>query len=257
MNDILNEKPLEKLVTDGGFAAIFRKYCCIGDSLSSGEFEYLREDCEKRYYDYFEHSWGQYLARMCGSEALNFSRGGMTAEEYCESFAENKGFWDKSLASQAYILALGVNDINSKKCVGSIEDIDFENYDNNKKSFAGYYGKIIQHMKEIEPNAKFFLMTMPRENDTEERDKLKREHRALLKAMAERFTNTYVIDLYEYAPIYDESFKSMYYLYGHLNLMGYVYTAKLVVSYIDYIVRHDPDSFKYVGFIGKDMSKHL
>ena len=34
-----NEKPLEHRVTDGGFASIFRTIGCVGDSLSSGEFE--------------------------------------------------------------------------------------------------------------------------------------------------------------------------------------------------------------------------
>ena len=37
--DFENEKPLENLVTDGGFTGIFRTIGCIGDSLSSGEFE--------------------------------------------------------------------------------------------------------------------------------------------------------------------------------------------------------------------------
>ena len=34
-----NEKPLDNIVSDGGYTAIFRTICCIGDSLSSGEFE--------------------------------------------------------------------------------------------------------------------------------------------------------------------------------------------------------------------------
>ena len=34
-----NELPLDRIVDDGGFACIFRSIACIGDSLSSGEFE--------------------------------------------------------------------------------------------------------------------------------------------------------------------------------------------------------------------------
>ena len=34
-----NEKPLDTLLTDGGNVGIFRTHACIGDSLSSGEFE--------------------------------------------------------------------------------------------------------------------------------------------------------------------------------------------------------------------------
>ena len=33
------EKPLDRVVDDGGMCAIFRSIACVGDSLSSGEFE--------------------------------------------------------------------------------------------------------------------------------------------------------------------------------------------------------------------------
>ena len=73
-----NEKPLDNLVVNGGFCGIFRKIACIGDSLSSGEFESMK-DGVKGYHDYFESSWGQFLARDAGCSVYNFSRGGMTA----------------------------------------------------------------------------------------------------------------------------------------------------------------------------------
>ena len=86
-----DEKPLDNLVTDGGFCGIFRKIGCIGDSLSSGEFEGINAEGQKTYHDYFDYSWGQYLARMAGCTVYNFSRGGMTASEYCNTFAEANG----------------------------------------------------------------------------------------------------------------------------------------------------------------------
>ena len=92
------EKPLDNLVVDGGFVGIFRKMAFVGDSLSSGEFEALDAQGKRSYHDMYEYSWGQYIARMCGNTAYNFSRGGMTAKEYCESFAEENGFWDKDKA---------------------------------------------------------------------------------------------------------------------------------------------------------------
>ena len=75
-----NEKPLENLKYDGGFCGIFRKIGCVGDSLSSGEMESLNDKDEKGYHDYYEYSWGQYIARNIGSTVYNFSKGGMTAE---------------------------------------------------------------------------------------------------------------------------------------------------------------------------------
>ena len=76
------EKPLDNLLDDGGYTAIFRTIACVGDSLASGEFESLKEDGTSGYHDMFEYSWGQYIARMCTSKVYNFSRGGMTTKEY-------------------------------------------------------------------------------------------------------------------------------------------------------------------------------
>ena len=41
------EKPLDTLVKDGGFCGIFRRIGCVGDSLSSGEYEIVNEDGTK------------------------------------------------------------------------------------------------------------------------------------------------------------------------------------------------------------------
>ncbi len=92
INGTENEKPLDRIVTDGGFCGIFRTIGCIGDSLSSGEFESCKADGTKVYHDFYEYSWGQFIGRSCGSKVYNFSRGGMTAKEYVENFADKMGF---------------------------------------------------------------------------------------------------------------------------------------------------------------------
>ena len=249
-----NEKPLDKIVTDGGFTAIFRTIACIGDSLASGEFESIKADGSHGWHDMYEYSWGQYIGRMCGSTVHSLSRGGMTAKVYCESFADSNGFWNPKYASQCYIIALGVNDIlNVKQELGSVKDVDFSDYKNNKENFAGYYAQIIQRLKQIQPRAKFFLMTMAKDGENDSRLEEKQAHSALLYDFADKFDNTYVIDLLKYAPTYDEKFKENFYLCGHMNPMGYDLTAKMVASYIDYIIRHNPQDFKEVGFIGTDL----
>lgn len=245
------EKPLDALIYNGGFCGIFRTIGCVGDSLSSGEHEGTAEDGGKTYHDYYEYSWGQYMARNIGAKVYNFSRGGMTAEEYCERFAENECFWDKEKACQAYIIALGVNDITKNgEALGGLSDIDMENWRNNAKTFVGYYAQIIQRLKEIQPKAKFFLMTIPRSNDEIQRAKAEGIHQSLLYELSEKFENTYVLDFREYAPIYDDAFKSKFYLGGHMNAAGYLLTARMVESYIDYIIRRDMESFAQCGFIG-------
>ncbi len=245
------EKPLDRIVADGGFCGIFRTVGCVGDSLSSGEFESLDENGNKHYHDFYDYSWGQYFARMAGLKVFNFSRGGMTAKEYCESFAQSSGFWNPDLACQAYIIALGVNDINcSDGDLGSVADIDPENYGNNKPTFAGFYAQIVQRLAEISPGAFFFFVTIPRDGGDARNTRLCDCHSELLNELAHFFPNSYVIDLRKYGPDYDAEFKRCFYLGGHMNPCGYLLTAKMIASYIDFIIRHNIEDFSQVGFHG-------
>ena len=252
-----NEKPLDRIVTDGGFCAIFRKIACIGDSLSSGEFESVKADGTKRYHDFYDYSWGQYIARSTGALVYNFSRGGMTAKEYAESFAETMGYWDRSKACQAYIIALGVNDVtrhlNGELELGSAADIDKENYQNNGKTFIGYYAQIIQRIKQIQPRAKIFLVSpLDSGNEKDIRNQKYKLVRDLLQELTRVFNRTYLLDMYSYAPVHDEKYCDTFRL-GHLTPTGYIVTARMIESYIDYIIRKNPNDFKQVGFIGTDL----
>jgi hypothetical protein len=248
-----DEKPLERLVDGYSYTSIFRTMAFIGDSLSSGEFETCDPEGKRGYHDLFEYSWGQYIARKNGLLAYNFSRGGMTTREYVESFAEQRGFWDADKAAQAYVIALGVNDLYGKHLeFGSIDDIHPSEPEKNAKTFLGYYGAIISRYKKISPDARFFLLTFPKET-SHEGCEITLQMRKALYEIAKIFDKTYVIDLYEYGPVYDEEFKKNFYLLGHLNPQGYMLTAQLVDSYIDYIVRHDPEEFATVGFVGTDI----
>jgi hypothetical protein len=244
------EQPLENLVDSYSHTSVFRRIAFVGDSLSSGEFETRNEKAQPSYHDLYEYSWGQYIARSCGLTAFNFSRGGMTAKEFIDSFAEANGMWDKEKACQAYVIALGVNDVYNKGMeIGSVADIDVNDWRNNKPTFLGYYAMIISRYKEISPDAKFFFVTFPKEESrTAQSDKTLGVISALYD-LTKVFDNSYVIDLYKYGPVYDKSFKDKFFLYGHMTPAGYILTARLVDSYIDYIVRHNPEDFKTAGFI--------
>lgn len=248
------EKPLDNMVTDGGLCGIFRTIGCIGDSLSSGEFQGY-ENGRHTYHDFYEYSWGQYMARDIGCKAYNFSRGGMTAKAYCETFARENGYWNRELACQAYIIALGVNDttaiVNGDLEFGTTDDIDLSDWAKNKPTFVGYYAQIIARYKEIQPKAKFFLITNPKRDDlSPEKEQLYQQLYELLYKLSEMFDNCYVIDLTKYAPVYDEEFRRNFFLSGHMNAAGYRLTALMFESYIDYIIRNNPEDFAQVGFIG-------
>ncbi len=245
------EKPLDRLVDGYSNTSIFRKVAFIGDSLSSGEFETRVPGEKVGYYDMFEYSWGQYIARKNGLTAYNFSRGGLTAKEYVESYGEAQGFWDAEKKCQAYVIALGVND-NGKYELGNLDDIDTDDYRNNKPTFVGCYAAIVSRYKELCPDAKFFFVTLCRSEDAEA-DAARLDIVNAIRELAEYFDNAYVIDLFEYGPAHNKEFCERFYLHGHLAPEGYVLTAKIIDSYIDYIIRHNPDDFKQAGFIGTDI----
>ena len=88
-NFLKRKNPLTPLSVNINLCSIFRTIGCVGDSLSSGEFEGHDADGNKHYHDLYEYSWGQFMARDIGSKVYNFSKGGMTAEKYCESYAND------------------------------------------------------------------------------------------------------------------------------------------------------------------------
>ena len=243
------EQPLDVIKDDGGFTSIFRSIAVVGDSLSSGEFEGTNAEGGKTYRDRFEYSWGQFLARMTGSRVYNFSSGGMTAEWYCNSFADEKGYWSADKFCTAYIIALGVNDVFCQhKTVGDVSDVDLSDRKNNKPTFIGYYSRIIQRYKSMNADAKFFLVVPPKATFQNKEDE--QTLRNAVYAIAGLFENTYVLDLHKYCVTYDDEFRRNFYLGGHLNPMGYALTAKIIGSYIDYIIRSHPRDFAQIGFMG-------
>lgn len=243
-----NEKPLDTLVSGYSHTSIFRTIAFVGDSMSSGEFETLGADGTRGYHDFYEYSWGQHIARKNGLKAYSFSRGGMTAKEYIESFAQERGFWDQEKAAQAYVIALGVNDVcNGGMPIGSVDDIK-EDYRQNGDTYIGYYAAIVMRYKEISPDAKFFFVTIPNEASRNKFGCIEIVNEAVY-ALAEYFDNAYVIDLHTYGPVFDDRFHEQFYMHGHMNPSGYLLIAELVDSYIDYIVRHNPKDFESVGFI--------
>lgn len=247
-----DEKPLDTLLSDEGFCGIFRSIGVVGDSLASGAMEVISQEGINSGYDMLEYSWGQYMARKIGCRVENFSRGGMTAQMFCESFGRECGaFYDKEKACQCYIIALGVNDANSGLDMGSAEDICKATCFSNKKTVAGYYGQIIQRIKSIQPDAKIFLVTAPKGVLKDHPSyKWHDDFTKVIYDIADMFNNTYLIDLRKYGPVQDAEFRNMFYLEGHLNAAGYSFFAKIIMSYIDYIIRHNFEDFRKVALIG-------
>lgn len=114
-------------------------------------------------------------------------------------------------------------------------------------------GKIISEIKKIQPKARIFLVTSPRMGSpTWDRQIFYDEQQQLLHEMAKLFEFTYVLDLREHVSKNDELYWKGGWLGGHLSTVGYLITANWIMSYIDYIIRKNPEDFSQVAFIGTD-----
>jgi hypothetical protein len=242
--------PASNMPENGGYMAIFDKIGVVGDSLASGEMAYNNSTGEdtQYYVDMYEYSWIQCIARLCGSTAINFSKGGLATDTF---LANSGGLLDKlrnpENKCKCYFIALGHNDDNKGLAIGTSADIDLADYNNNANTYYGNYAGIIQRIREVEPDSIIFPVTM-KSNRYEDAG-----WNTAIRYMAEIFENVYILDMHEYFP----EIPDWHYTEGHGNIMGYLHYAKEIACCVDWVVRNNHDAFKYVQFIGTEYAQHI
>ena len=224
----------------------FNSFGIIGDSLASGA-EQNPYDGNKWEFP-IETRWGQYLKQDSGREVKYFSEGGLTTRTW---FTSQNGYpLAKQSANlcQCYLIGLGENDVNNlgSNYLGSISDINDVNPDNNADTYYGNYGKIIQKMKSLVPNARFFIMTNPY-NETG----VRLQYNNAVREIANHFDNCYLLDLAnEYrAEFNDPGFIANSRVGGHYDASAYLYMGKLITRNMNKIIYDNASKFYGVHFI--------
>lgn len=246
----ISANPLQFLNNTPELISCFLNVGCIGDSLASGVAVYkdasgsIVVNSQNRY----EYSWGQYLARMTGNKYYNWSAGGLRTDTWLSSSYATECF-DGNHKCQAYIIGLGQNDNNAKSGsdIGSASDINISDYNQNANTFYGRYGKIIQKIKEVQPKAKIFVVTDPLEvvetngyNDA-------------VREMATKFKGVFVLDMHKYwSSASCADLLANQKRYGHYNAVGYFLIAKMMMTYIDWIMQSKWEEFREIENIGTD-----
>ena len=249
-------KPLEQVLDTPRFAGLIHQWAFIGDSLNSGEV-YINNSTGRHAIDAYEWSWGQAICRLCGTQGTNFSRGGLKASDWWEAYVNkadkeagyhtggtHEKFTDRKF--NAYTISLGTNECNQSYNIGSADDVDLSDYNNNRESFYGYYCKIIQYIREINPSAKIFLITIPAlYHDKGESYGVNKA----VRTIANMFDNCFLVDLYKYLPKNSE-IESKYIFWGHLTAAGYQWMGYVMANLLSYIIENNLASFKNVPYIG-------
>ena len=230
--------------------------------------------------DNYDISWGQYLCRLLNVSGYNYAVGGETALSFC-TYGDNGRRWN-SLSDQikeAYFIALGQNDSNlflgggswsNYPCVTNypnasdyteqliltrndvLNDIDLNNYNNNLYSFAGYYCRILQRVKELQPKGYIFIVTDPFLTEIGN-SKWNDCIRIIYQIYKEIYNDSiWLIDLDTYITNINE-IKPKISLNGlHSSAFGYCYVSYIMNTYLDWIIRNNIDAFRRTSLIGTE-----
>lgn len=252
----LTENPVEKINFNCGFVGIFKTIGIIGDSLASGEMQGYNNDGTLSYQDMYELSWGQQIAKMTGVSVFNFSQGGQYAKGWMTGNTERT--WDAndvaggahSNKKQCYLIGFAHNDKTKVEDntytagIGTTADINNSDYSQNADSFVGWYARIIQGIKSIEPRAFIFCITPPNGNYD--------DYSEQIRNIVEYFAGNrvYLIDLRRYGM---ERSNPLFVMGNHQSAAGYLYDAYEIANYMDWIIRKNANDFKYSSLVGTDI----
>ena len=142
--------------------SMFEKIGVIGDSYASGEIFVNGSGA-----DYYNLSWGQNIARLCGIDCTNYSKGGLTTKTWLSNATYGLSKLLSDTARQLYMICLGLNDSTAigqgTYSLGTSADMNVD-YTQNPDTFYGNYGRIIGNIKTHAPNAKIIICTVTEGN---------------------------------------------------------------------------------------------
>ncbi len=246
----LTENPIEHINYVPGLTQIFSSAGIIGDSLASGEMQGYHDDGSLYYRDMYEFSWGQQIAKLTGMDVYNFSNGGQSTKGWMQGTTERTWQGAQTNLKQCYFIGLGHNDKTRVDAgdyasgIGTVEDINDSDYTQNADSYVGWYARIIQAIKSVQPRAYIFCITTKAKNTYA-------QYNAQVRNIVSHFAGqrVYLIDL----ETYEGDNPDFLYMGNHLSAAGYLYCAYEIMTYVDWIVRKNPNDFRYTSLVGTDI----
>ena len=227
---------LRSEVFNGGYNsfAIFRKFCVIGDSLSVGVTNYPDGTSTSRAIAY---SWGQFIARKYGSICVNCGYSGATAESWLTDPLGLTELNKPSSKSQAYIIALGANELLAN--IGSPETI------NDTTTFYGAYKAIYDAIRTNNADAIVFMTTLG--SNWGNYEEVNEAIEWLVTNVGD--SNTFLLDLYNKYFDYFNTDPITTTRNGHFYPNGYNLISNVLCHALDSVICDNQDTFAYVSKI--------
>ena len=214
----------------GGEASTFNKGVAIGDSLTSGTFNYNYPDGQLIHViEDAKYSWPTFFKKLSGVDMTNKGHGGATPESWYASHSS-----DDLSGHDFAVIALGVN------CA-------FHDHGGWTSDSDEALKNIIAKLENENEGIKIFVCTIFASTSYtgDMMDSISEGIRTSVAEIQETDDNVYLLDLDEYGTT-----KQTKYWHGHATATGYERIAKDVFNYISYVMSQNMDEFKFVQFIG-------
>ena len=225
------------------YCQIFHKIAGIGDSLMSGEIGiYNTETQSTTWIDCYNYSWLSNLCKNIGAQAVHYSSGGRTTKTWLKDYLDiMKAETEKP---SAYFIALGTNDTNYVE-LGTEEDCDTD-----AETFYGMYSKIINEVKNFNPNASIFCFSLYYNPNYEEVI----NYCSAIRYMADKY-GCYYIDFINAHPEYSVSgeIRNKFVASGHFTTHGYVRLGQEMLKLVNEAIYNDSEDFKFMSRHYKDL----
>ena len=99
----------------------------------------------------------------------------------------------------------------------------------------------------MQPKAKIFILTDPLKSVENA------GYNSAVREIAGIFKSVYLVDLYTYGTaLYNSGFLYQQKRGCHYNAVGYYICAMIISTYIDWIMKKNPNEFREIEFIGLD-----
>lgn len=220
---------------EGNEISVFNKILCIGDSLTSGTFNYRQDGTTDHWVEFPKYSYPTILHKITGIETTNKGRGGDTSAQWYAA-EQNTDLSGYDMA----IIQLGVNDVSQYVTWGQTSETAFTN--------------IINKLKSENNNIKIFVANIIPASSYSHAG-----YKAFSNAMLAWLESTYANDV-NVIPLDMQQFghtrDSAAYNCGHLSAIGYARLAQDYKSYISYYISQNLADFSEVQFIGTNYQYH-
>lgn len=231
----------------------FQKVAVCGDSLTVGYSWNPNTSTAIR--RNLKYSWPRCVSRDAGNEWICLGDSGQTVLTWASDSTYGKAQLSPTgNKAQAYIIGLGENDQNNHEVpLGTSADIT-HNPDIVASTFYGGYARIIELIKEVNPDAYIFCLTNPNPNGN------RAEYNTAVRYISEvAYTtsdNVYLVEMTAYTSEFRDPSSLIYQdnvnIESHYSPIGYKLIASVMEKAISSRIKSNIDDFKMVAFTDYD-----